>query len=156
MTSTIDLPARGFATACRAVGSIDSPGVAGSIAASGSPGPAGSIAAATSVAHELLVPLQVDVEGGSPLVVFAALATFLVALVLAIVVTYRFVEGYRRTKARPILLLAIGMFLLAPAPMFIRLLVGNVAAIPLSVQLLATTLSELAGLLVVLYVVYTT
>ncbi len=77
-----------------------------------------------------------------------------VALVLSVLVTYRFVEGYRRTKARPILLLAVGMFLLAPAPMFIRLLVGNVAAIPLSVQLLTTTLSELSGLVVILYVVY--
>lgn len=108
------------------------------------------------VPGEFLLPLQVEVEGGSPLVVLAALATFFVALVLAVLVTYRFVEGYRRTQRRPILLLAVGLFLLAPAPMFIRLLVGNVAAIPLSAQLLTTTLSELCGLLVVLYVVYTT
>ncbi|TYT63902.1 DUF7521 family protein [Natrialba swarupiae] len=101
-----------------------------------------------------VAPLQIEVEGGSTPVVLAAIATFFVALVLSVLVTYRFVEGYRRTKARPILLLAVGMFLLAPAPMFIRLLVGNVAAIPLSVQLLTTTLSELSGLVVILYVVY--
>ena len=116
----------------------------------------GSILASVPTPRLLHVLQQVEVEGGSPLVVLAALLTFLIATVLAVLVTYRFVEGYRRTQARPILLLAIGLFLLAPAPMFIRLLVGNVDAIPLSAQLLATTLSELCGLLVILYVVYTT
>lgn len=102
-----------------------------------------------------LTPLQVTVEGGSTPVVLAAVVTFFVATVLAVLVTYRFIEGYRRTRARPILLLAVGMFLLAPAPMFIRLLAGNVEPVPLSAQLLLTTLSELSGLLVILYVVYT-
>ncbi|WP_440771955.1 DUF7521 family protein [Natronorubrum sp. DTA28] len=102
------------------------------------------------------LPLQVDVEGGSMPVVLAAVVTFFVATVLAVLVTYRFVEGYRRTRARPILLLAVGMFLLAPAPMFVRLLAGNLEAVPLAAQLLLTTLSELCGLLVILYAVYTT
>ncbi|RQG91862.1 hypothetical protein EA473_18705 [Natrarchaeobius chitinivorans] len=101
-----------------------------------------------------MAPLQVEVEGGSTLVVLAAIVTFFVALLLSVLVTYRFVEGYRRTRARPILLLAVGMFLLAPGPMFVRLIVGNVAVIPLSAQLLTTTLSELCGLIVILYVVY--
>ena len=100
-------------------------------------------------------PVQVTVEGGSTPVVLAAFATFFAATVLAVLVTYRFVEGYRRTRARPILLLAVGMFLLAPAPMFVRLLAGNVDPVPLSAQLLLGTLSELCGLLVILYVVYT-
>ncbi|ELY46880.1 DUF7521 family protein [Natronorubrum tibetense] len=102
------------------------------------------------------LPLQVDVEGGSTPVVLAAVVTFFVATVLAVLVTYRFIEGYRRTRARPILLLAVGMFLLAPAPMFVRLLAGNLEAVPLAAQLLFTTLSELCGLLVILYAVYTT
>ncbi|WP_243645306.1 DUF7521 family protein [Natrarchaeobius chitinivorans] len=109
----------------------------------------------SAVSHTLpLAPLQVEVEGGSTLVVLAAIVTFFVALLLSVLVTYRFVEGYRRTRARPILLLAVGMFLLAPGPMFVRLIVGNVAVIPLSAQLLTTTLSELCGLIVILYVVY--
>ena len=106
-------------------------------------------------AGRALSPLQVTVEGGSTPVVLAAVATFFAATVLAVLVTYRFVEGYRRTRARPILLLAVGMFLLAPAPMFLRLLAGNVDPVPLSARLLLTTLSELCGLLVILYVVYT-
>lgn len=100
-------------------------------------------------------PLQVSVEGGATPVVLAAIVAFFAATVLAVLVTYRFVEGYRRTKARPFFLLAVGMFLLAPAPMFVRLLAGNVEAVPLSAQLLLSTLSELCGLLVILYVVYT-
>ena len=123
----------------------------GTIGGFETPAAAGSLE--TSVSR---LPLQVTVEGGSTPVVVAALATFFVATVLAVLVTYRFVEGYRRTKARPILLLAVGMFLLAPAPMFVRLLAGNVAAVPLSSQLLLTTLSELCGLLIILYAIYTT
>ena len=99
--------------------------------------------------------VNVEVEGGPPLVVLTGVVTFLVATVLAVLVTYRFVEGYRRTNSRPVLLLAIGMFFLAPAPMFLRLLTGNVEAVPLSVQRLVASVSELTGLLVILYVVYT-
>ncbi|WP_436346713.1 DUF7521 family protein [Natronorubrum sp. FCH18a] len=110
----------------------------------------------TSALEPTRIPLAVTVEGGSTPVVLAAIVTFFAATVLAVLVTYRFVEGYRRTRARPILLLAVGMFLLAPAPMFVRLLAGNLEAVPLAAQLLLTTLSELCGLLVILYVVYTT
>lgn len=98
--------------------------------------------------------VEFEFEGGPPLIVLAGVISFFIATVLAVIVTYRFVEGYRRTSSRPVLLLAIGMFFLAPAPMFIRLLTANAAALPLIAQRLATSLSELAGLLVVLYVVY--
>ena len=111
-----------------------------------------------SVAVGLFEPvvLQLEVEGGSTPVVIAAIVTFFIATILAVLVTYRFVEGYRQTNSRPILYLAIGMFLLAPAPMFLRLLAGNVASVSLSAQLLLTTLSELCGLLIICYVIYTT
>jgi len=98
---------------------------------------------------------EFEVEGGEPIVVLLAIITFLVATVLSVIVTYRFIEGYRQTGSRPILLLATGMFFLAPAPMFIRLLTANIGLIPLTVQMLAPSLSELTGLLVILYVIYT-
>ncbi|MEY7850379.1 hypothetical protein AB7C87_14420 [Natrarchaeobius sp. A-rgal3] len=139
-------PTGTLAALARATGST--PETVGSITSTG------TLEATTRLGSLPVAPLQIEVEGGSTFVVLAAIATFFVALVLSVLVTYRFVEGYRRTKARPILLLAVGMFLLAPAPMFIRLLVGNVATIPLSAQLLTTTLSELSGLIVILYVVY--
>ncbi|CCQ35693.1 uncharacterized protein Nmlp_1491 [Natronomonas moolapensis 8.8.11] len=97
----------------------------------------------------------IEVTGGPATVVLLGIVTFLLASLLAVLVTYRFVEGYRRTDSRPVLLLAIGMFFLAPAPMFVRLVAANVDAVPGEVQTLAASLSELAGLLVLLYVVYT-
>lgn len=99
-------------------------------------------------------PQQVEFEGGPPVIVLAGVISFLIASALAVVVTYRFIEGYRRTASRPVLLLAVGMFFLAPAPMFIRLLAANAAVLPLVARRLVTSLSELVGLLVVLYVVY--
>ncbi len=143
MTSTIEIT-HGFAPIARAIWTAHTDATA--------------IGPIVSSLFDLRAPLQVetDVEGGETLVVLAAIVTFFIALGLAVLVTYRFVEGYRRTRRRPILLLAIGMFLLAPAPMFIRLLVGNIDPLPLSIQLLATTLSELCGLLILLYVIYTT
>ena len=98
----------------------------------------------------------IEIEGGPPAVVLLGVVTFLTASLLAVLVTYRFIEGYRRTDSRPVLLLAIGMFFLAPAPMFVRVLTANVDPIPVGVQTLVASLSELTGLLVLLYVVYTT
>lgn len=100
------------------------------------------------------VPLQVTVEGGATVTGIAALVTFLVATVLAVLVTYRFLQGYLRSRSKPILLLAIGMFLLAPAPMLLRLVAGNVLTVATPVRVLSTTAVEAMGLLVILAVIY--
>jgi hypothetical protein len=97
---------------------------------------------------------QITVEGGTTVVGLLALAAFFVATILSVLVTYRFVQGYRRSRAMPILFLAVGMFLLAPAPMFVRFVVGNVVAVPSAVRILTTSLLESAGLLTILVVVY--
>jgi len=97
----------------------------------------------------------IEVTGGPTAVVLLGIVTFLAAGLLAVLVTYRFIEGYRRTDSRPVLLLAIGMFFLAPAPMFVRVVTANVDAATVEVRTLTASLSELIGLLVLLYVVYT-
>jgi hypothetical protein len=97
--------------------------------------------------------LQVTVEGGATVTTVAALVTFLVATVLAVLVTYRFLQGYFRSRSKPILLLAVGMFLLAPAPLFIRLIAGNVLVVAPPVRVVSTTTVEAAGLLVILSVI---
>ena len=99
-------------------------------------------------------PLQVTVEGGATVTGIAALVTFLVATVLAVLVTYRFLQGYLRSRSKPILLLAIGMFLLAPAPMLLRLVAGNVFSVTTPVRVLSTTAVKAMGLLVILAVIY--
>lgn len=97
---------------------------------------------------------QVSVEGGSAMVGVLALLMFAIAAVLAVLVTYRFVQGYMRSRTRPILLLACGMFLLAPAPLFLRLIAGNVLIVPPTVRILGATALEAAGLLIILAVIY--
>lgn len=99
-------------------------------------------------------PLQLRFSGGSDPFVLAALLTFFVAVVLAVAVTRKFVAGYRSTGSPAILWLAVGMFLLAPAPMFLRLVLGNLPAVDATARQLLTTGSELAGLLAILWVVY--
>ena len=101
-----------------------------------------------------LLPGQVTAEGGSTIVGVLAFLMFAIAVVLAVLVTYRFVQGYMRSRTRPILLLAFGMFLLAPAPLFLRLIAGNVNIVPPAVRVLGATALEAAGLLVILAVIY--
>jgi hypothetical protein len=99
-------------------------------------------------------PAGVEAVGGAAPTAVAAILVFLVAVVLSVLVTYRYARGYLRTRQRPLLALAVGMLLLAPAPMFLRLLLGNVAVVGATERTLATTLSRLCGLLVILTVVH--
>jgi len=96
----------------------------------------------------------VTVEGGATVTGLLALVTFFVATALAVLVTARFVRGYLRSRSRPVLLLATGLFLLAPGPMFVRLAAGNLLSVAGPVRVIATTAAEAAGLLVILAAVY--
>ncbi|WP_246982397.1 hypothetical protein [Halorientalis marina] len=101
------------------------------------------------------VPAQAaETTGGSTAAILAVFLLFGVAVVLATLVTYHFVQGYRRTGRRPMLLLAVGMFLLAAAPMFVRLLLGNVDLVTSTTRRFVVACLELCGLLTLLYVVY--
>jgi hypothetical protein len=96
---------------------------------------------------------QVDAVGGAPPTALAAIVVFFVAVVLSVLVTYRYAKGYLRTRQRPLLVLTAGMLLLAPAPMFIRLVLGNVAVVTGTERTLIVTVSKLCGLLAILSVV---
>jgi uncharacterized membrane protein YtjA (UPF0391 family) len=108
----------------------------------------------TLASPSALLPGQVEFVGGAAPTAVAAIVVFFVAVVLSVVVTYRYATGYLRTRQRPLLYLTIGMLLLAPAPMFVRLLLGNVAVLSTEARTLAVTVSKLCGLLVILSVVY--
>lgn len=101
-----------------------------------------------------LAPLQVEFVGGAAPTAVAAIVVFLAAVVLSVAVTYRYARGYLRTRQRPLLYLTAGMLLLAPAPMFLRLVLGNASALSTDARTLAVTVSKLCGLLVILSVVY--
>ncbi|WP_276259218.1 hypothetical protein [Haloglomus litoreum] len=117
-----------------------------------------TLAAAVSGAPARLetvgVPAQVEAVGGAAPTAVAAILVFLVAVVLSVAVTYRYARGYLRTRQRPLLVLTVGMLLLAPAPMFIRLLLGNVAVVTGTERTLIVTVSRLCGLLAILSVVH--
>jgi len=98
--------------------------------------------------------LQVRAVGGSTAVAAVSVAAFFLALVLSVFVTYRYARGYLRTRRRPLLYLTVGLVLLAPLPMFLRLAFGNTAAVGAAGRTLVVTASKLCGLLVILGVVY--
>lgn len=102
----------------------------------------------------LFLPAQSSVVGGSTPIAVAAILTFFVAVALSILVTYRVVQGYYRTRQRPFLFIALGIFLLAPAPMLLRFLLANVTTTPTAIRSLLATGTELVGLLCLLYIVY--
>jgi len=94
----------------------------------------------------------VEVTGGSALLVLAVFLLLAAATVLSVLVTYRLVRGYRQTGTRPLLYLAVGIFLLTAAPTAIRLAFTNLAAAP-AYRTLAASASELLGLLAILYTI---
>jgi hypothetical protein len=96
---------------------------------------------------------QVSVTGGSAPMVFAVFTLFAASLVLSGLVTYRFARGYLRTGTRPLLQLAVGMCLLTAVPMLLRVGLTSAGA-DSAVRIIAASVSELLGLLAVLYTVY--
>ena len=100
------------------------------------------------------VPAQVEAVGGSAALATVTVAAFFLSVLLAVYVTYRFARGYLRTRRRPLLVLTLGLLLLAPLPMFLRLAFGNVAWVTATERTVVVTASKLCGLLLVLGVVH--
>ncbi|OYR82616.1 hypothetical protein Z052_14885 [Halorubrum sp. C191] len=108
-----------------------------------------------SVIGRQRLPIQVDVVGGGGGGLAAiTIAAFFLSVLLAVFVTYRFARGYLRTRRRPLLFLTLGLLLLAPLPMFLRLASGNVAWVTATERTVVVTASKLCGLLLILGVVY--
>jgi len=107
-----------------------------------------------SVIGRQSLPIQVDVVGGGGGLAPITIAAFFLSVLLAVFVTYRFARGYLRTRRRPLLFLTLGLLLLAPLPMFLRLASGNVAWVTATERTVVVTASKLCGLLLILGVVY--
>lgn len=105
-------------------------------------------------ADQSALPLQVEVVGDNTALAAVTIAAFFLSVVLAAFVTYRFARGYLRTRRRPLLHLAVGLLLLAPLPMFLRVAFGNVGSVTGTERTILVTASKLCGLLVILGVVY--
>ena len=115
---------------------------------------AGVTEQSVSVFGRQSLPIQVDVVGGGGGLAAITIAAFFLSVLLAVFVTYRFARGYLRTRRRPLLFLTLGLLLLAPLPMFLRLASGNVAWVTATERTVVVTASKLCGLLLILGVVY--
>lgn len=97
---------------------------------------------------------SVETIGGDGLTVLAVFVLLAIGSILSLLVTYRLAVGYRRTGSRPLLALAVGLFLLTAAPMFVRFAFANAIDAPTAYQTLLSSTSELLGLLVILRTIY--
>ena len=98
--------------------------------------------------------VRFEVVGGSALLVATAFLLLAAATVLSVLVTYRYARGYLESGARPLLGLAVGLFLLTAAPTVLRLAFANAADAPTWQLTAATSVSELLGLVAILYTIY--
>ncbi|SDF55831.1 hypothetical protein SAMN04488067_105190 [Halorubrum xinjiangense] len=105
-------------------------------------------------AEQSALPAQVELVGDNAALAAVTIVAFFLSVVLAAFVTYRFARGYLRTRRRPLLYLTVGLLLLAPLPMFLRLAFGNIESVTGTERRILVTASKFCGLLVILGVVY--
>jgi hypothetical protein len=98
--------------------------------------------------------VRFEVTGGSALLVGVTFLLLAAATVLSLLITYRYARGYLESGARPLLGLAVGLFFLTAAPTFLRLAFANTVDAPTWQLTAATSVSELLGLVAILYTIY--
>ena len=98
-------------------------------------------------------PLQTT-TGGDPAVVLAALGALFVATVLSLYLALRLYRGYRDGGQPGMAALGVGLVLLTTVPMTLRVVLATIPDVDGTTRVLAVTASQLAGLLLILGVVY--
>lgn len=101
-----------------------------------------------------IVPLQTVAIGGSVVVVVLTLIGVALTAVLSLYLAYRVIRGYRRNRSRARLFLAIGLVLLTTVPILLQFVLSNFTDVSKVGRALATTISELLGLVAMLYAIY--
>jgi len=110
-----------------------------------------------AIPHPALAPvaaLQASATGGSVVIAVLVLLGLAVAAGLSLLIAYEALKGYRGTRDRAMLLLAVGIVLLTGGPIALRIALPTLTDAPESVRLLSTTVSELLGLGCILYAIY--
>lgn len=117
---------------------------------------AASHATARTAAAGLDAPTTAVVQttGGSSTLVALVFVALFVATILSLYVAARLYQGYRTGGTGGMLWLGIGLVLLTTVPLVLRLVLTNVPGIGPTTRALAATACQLAGLLVVLGVIY--
>lgn len=99
----------------------------------------------------------VQTTGGSPTLVALVFVALFVATILSLYVAARLYQGYRKGGTGGtggMLWLGIGLVLLTTVPLVLRLVLTNVPGVGPTTRAIAATACQLAGLLVVLGVIY--
>jgi hypothetical protein len=105
------------------------------------------------VAGGTATPLQTT-TGGDPVVVLLALAALFVATALSLYLAARLYRGYRDGGEPGMAVLGVGLVLLTTVPMILRVVLATAPDVSGTTRILAVTASQLAGLLLILGVVY--
>ncbi|MEF8780238.1 MAG: hypothetical protein V5A46_06140 [Haloferacaceae archaeon] len=92
--------------------------------------------------------------GGSATVVALVFLALFVATILSLYVAARLYQGYRSGGSPGMLRLGIGLVLLTTVPILLRLVFTNVPGADPTTRALLATASQLAGLLLILGVIY--
>lgn len=88
-----------------------------------------------------------------PLGVIAVMVLSL-SVIYSVRIAYTVLQGYRTAESSRVLYLALGLFLLTTVPILLRFVLATVAGLPAYAISGVTGLSELAGLGLILYVIY--
>ena len=97
--------------------------------------------------------LQTD-SGGSAVLAALVLLGLATAAGLSLLIAYEALRGYRGSRDRAMLWLAVGIVLLTAGPIALRVVLPTFTETADSVRVLSATASELLGLACILYAVY--
>lgn len=80
--------------------------------------------------------------------------TQILSVIIGVFIAYQAYRGYRRNNSRPMLFIAFGFVLVLAVPFCIFLVYGLLPGIPVTVVILTSQVSQVTGLLAILYALW--
>lgn len=81
-------------------------------------------------------------------------ATQILSVLIGMFIAYQAFRGYQRNESRPMLFIALGFILVLAVPFAIFVLYGVVPGIPVTAIIVASQVSQVAGLVAILYALW--
>lgn len=80
--------------------------------------------------------------------------TQILSVIIGVFIAYQAYRGYQRNKSRPMLFIALGFVFVLAVPFCIFLLYGLLPGIPVTAVIVTSQLSQVSGLLAILYALW--
>lgn len=80
--------------------------------------------------------------------------TQILSVIIGLFIAYQAYRGYQRNNSRPMLFIALGFVLVLAVPFCIFLLYGMLPGIPVTAVIVTSQLSQVSGLLAILYALW--